>query len=77
MASILDEYLKRNMGVVEMQAEIQQLIGKYNKATGRYMLVYAADINKGRSKGIDVSLVQDDFYAIQDILRQSKRLRAF
>lgn len=73
MASILDEYLKRNMGVVEMQAEIQQLIGKYNKATGRYMLVYAADINKGRSKGIDVSLVQDDFYAIQDILRESNR----
>jgi len=35
------------------------------------MFIYAADINKARNGQIDVSLVQDDFYNIQDILRQS------
>jgi len=35
------------------------------------MFVYASDINKGRSRDIDVSMVQDDFYNIQDILRES------
>ena len=37
------------------------------------MFVYASDINKGRTKGVDVSLVQDDFYNIQDILRESDK----
>ena len=37
------------------------------------MFIYAADINKARNRGIDVSLVQDDFYNIQDILRQSDK----
>ncbi|WP_216823463.1 SDH family Clp fold serine proteinase [Niastella vici] len=39
------------------------------------MFVYAADINKGRNRGIDISLVQDDFYNIQDILRESPQTK--
>ena len=73
MASILDEYVSKGLGILDLQAELQKLIGDYNKYTGRYMFVYAADINKGRTRGIDVSLVQDDFYNIQDILRQSDK----
>jgi hypothetical protein len=73
MASILNEYLSKRLGILELQAELQKLIAQYNKHTGRYLFVYAADINKARNRGIDVSLVQDDFYNIQDILRESNK----
>jgi hypothetical protein len=68
--AILDEYLKRRLGILELQDELQRLINAYNKETGRYLFVYATDINKARTRGIDVSLVQEDFYNIQDILRE-------
>lgn len=71
MASILNEYINKRLGLIELQNELQRLIKLYNKHTGRYMFVYAADINKGRNRGIDVSMIQDDFYNIQDILRES------
>ncbi|MBS1744455.1 MAG: ATP-dependent Clp protease proteolytic subunit [Bacteroidetes bacterium] len=71
MASILNEYINKRLGLIELQNELQRLIKLYNKQTGRYMFIYAADINKGRNRGIDVSMVQDDFYNIQDILRES------
>lgn len=72
MASILNEYINKRLGLIELQNELQRLIKLYNKHTGRYMFIYAADINKGRNRGIDVSMIQDDFYNIQDILRESK-----
>jgi hypothetical protein len=68
--AILDEYLKRKLGILELQDELQRLIGDYNIETGRYLIVYATDINKARTGGIDISLVQEDFYNIQDILRE-------
>lgn len=71
MASILNEYLKRRMGLIDLQSELQKLIKDYNKYTDRYLFVYSSDINKGRTRGVDVSLIQDDFYNIQDILRES------
>ena len=71
MASILNEYISKNWGLLDLQNELQRLIKDYNKHTGRYLFIYTADINKGRSRGIDVSMVQDDFYNIQDILRES------
>lgn len=61
MARILNEYVSRRLGILELQTELQKLIADYNKHTGRYMFIYAADINKARNRGIDVSLVQDDF----------------
>ncbi|MCX6285628.1 MAG: ATP-dependent Clp protease proteolytic subunit [Bacteroidetes bacterium] len=73
MASILNEYLSKRLGLLDLQNELQRLIKAYNKHTGRYMFIYAADINKARNRGIDVSLVQDDFYNIQDILRESSQ----
>lgn len=70
MASILNEYINKRPGLIDLQNELQRLIKVYNKHTGRYMFIYAADINKGRNRGIDVSMIQDDFYNIQDILRE-------
>ena len=72
MASILNEYLFKRLGIIELKAELKSLIEKYNRLTGRNLFVYAADFNKGR-QGIDVSLIQDDFYTIQDILRESDK----
>ena len=73
MASILKEYIGKRLGVLDLQNELQKLIAAYNKHTGRCLFVYAADLNKGRARGVDVSLVQDDFYTIQDILRESDK----
>jgi Serine dehydrogenase proteinase len=73
MASILKEYIFKKPGILDLQNELQKLIAAYNKHTGRYLFIYAADINKGRLRGVDVSLVQDDFYTIQDILRESDK----
>lgn len=72
MASILNDYLGRRLGIVELQDELQTLIKKYNEHSGRFMFIYASDINKGRKGEVDISLTQDDFYNIQDILRESK-----
>lgn len=71
MASILNEYLNKRMGMLDLQAELQKLIKDYNTYTKRYLFVYSSDINKGRTGGVDISLIQDDFYNIQDILRES------
>jgi len=72
MASILSEYLSRQWVTREFRAELTNLIQRYNALTGRNLFVYASDFNKGR-RGIDVSLMQDDFYTIQDILRESNK----
>jgi hypothetical protein len=72
MASILNEYMSKRWGVLEFKAELKRLISQYNKLTSRNLFIYAADFNKGR-RGIDVSLMQDDFYTIQDILRESDK----
>lgn len=71
MASILNEYLNRRMSIIDLKTELQKLIKDYNRYTGRYFFVYSSDINKGRTRGIDVSLIQDDFYNVQGILRES------
>lgn len=68
MARILNEYLSKKLGLIDLQNELQRLIKAYNNLTNRYLFVYAADITKARTRGVDVSLVQDDFYNIQDIL---------
>lgn len=72
MASILNDYISKRWGVLEYKKELQDLIKQYSQLTGRNIFIYAADFNKGR-RGIDVSLMQDDFYTIQDILRESDK----
>lgn len=72
MASILNEYISKNWGILDYKKELKELIREYNDYTNRNLFVYAADFNKAR-RGIDVSLMQDDFYTIQDILRESDK----
>lgn len=70
MASILSEYISRHMSVLDLKQELKRLRSEYNTITKRPLLIFASDFNKGRM-GVDVSLMQDDFYIIQDILRES------
>ena len=72
MTSILSDYISKCWGVLEFKDELKNLINQYHDLTGRNLFIYAADLNKGR-RGIDVSLIQDDFYTIQDILRESNK----
>lgn len=72
MASIISEYIAQRMSVLDLKKELSRLRADYNRLTGRNLFIYAADFNKGR-QGIDVSLMQDDFYMIQDILRESDK----
>jgi len=72
MASILEEYIDKGYGVIDLKNELKRLIREYHEYTGRNLFIYAADFNKMR-QGIDVSLMQDDFYTIQDILRESDK----
>lgn len=72
MQSIISEYLGKKLNILDLQDELQKLIKEYNKCTGRYLFVHAADTTKGSIQGVVVSLVQDDFYTIQDLLRECK-----
>ena len=70
MASILEEYINKGLGSIDLKNELKRLLNLYNQKTGRNLFIYASDFNKMR-QGIDVSLMQDDFYTIQDVLRES------
>jgi hypothetical protein len=72
MASILEDYINKGYGLLDLKNELKRLIKEYNQSTGRNLFVYASDFNKQR-QGIDVSLMQDDFYTIQDMLRESNK----
>ena len=72
MASILEDYINKRYGLLDLKNELKRLIKEYKKHTGRNLFIYAADFNKSR-QGIDVSLMQDDFYTIQDMLRESDK----
>lgn len=68
MGKILNEYLKKSTSILYFQDELQRLITAYNKHTKRYLFVFATDTSKARN-GANVSLDQEDFYNIQDTLR--------
>ncbi len=74
MGSILSEYISKRWGVLEFKEELKRLVKQYNSLTKGNLFIYAADFNKGR-RGVEVSLRQDDFYIIQDILRESPHER--
>jgi len=72
MGKILNEYLKKSTSILYFQDELQRLIKAYNKHTKRYLFVFATDTSKARN-GANVSLDQEDFYNIQDTLRDIKQ----
>ena len=72
MASILEEYINKGLGSIDLKNELKRLVKLYNQHTGRNLFIYASDFNKMK-QGVDVSLMQDDFYTIQDFLRESHK----
>ena len=55
-----------------MHKELHKLIKDYTFKRGNFLFVYSADIDGSASKNINISLNQDDFYIIQDMLKNSK-----
>ncbi|WP_422105574.1 SDH family Clp fold serine proteinase [Winogradskyella sp.] len=70
MASILNDYLNKGMGYHDLQKELTRLLSQYKKYTTRDLFIFSSDISKGGMPGHKVSLEQEDFYTIQDILRE-------
>jgi len=73
--SLMQEYINRiksGWGSHELENELQQLIAKYNKFKKTYLFVYSAAIGKSIP---DVSLYQDDFYIIHDMLTKKDSSR--
>lgn len=66
MAGIFKEYLNKKLDMIGLQQELRSLIKKYNAHTGRFMFIYAAAMTR---PNIDSSINQEDFFTIQDMLR--------
>src|SRR5690606_1253512 len=69
MKSFLEEYIERRLSITDLHTELHKLIEEYETQTGRLLFVYSADLDKGSTKNANISLTQDDFYIIQDMLR--------
>ncbi|MGV8946483.1 MAG: SDH family Clp fold serine proteinase [Lutibacter sp.] len=69
MKSLLQEYIDKKLSITDLHKELHQLIEDYETSTGRFLFIYSADFDKGNSKNVNISLTQDDFYIIQDLLR--------
>lgn len=67
MSSVLGEYIKQNLNIVQLEQELLKLIGEYNKLRNTYLIVYAAAISKQIPA---ISLNMDDYYIIYDVLRK-------
>lgn len=67
MANIIGEYLSRNLSIIGLRQELTALMKKYQSETGRNIFIYASDVNK--AKMAEVSLVQEDFYMIENFLK--------
>ncbi len=68
--SILNDYLNKRLSVTDLHNELNQLLKRYKSITGRDLYIYAADIVKGGNPNVNISLSQEDFYIIQDMLRE-------
>ncbi len=70
MAGILNEYIEKRLGTQDLFAELDRLVKEYNKLTGRYLFIFSSDLAKARRGINDIAIFQEDFYNIQDILRE-------
>ena len=77
MAGILNEYISRKLSFKGLMDELDRLILAYNRHTGRYLFIYTADFNKAKQGIPDISMDQDDFYNIQDTLRESSEKKIY
>ena len=69
----LSEYLQKinahQWGIIQLKDELKKLIKEYNKIKGTQLLVYTAAIGKNIP---GVAIEQNDFYFINDILKDYK-----
>lgn len=62
----LNEYIDKNLSPNELMNELKRLVLEYNSLTGRYIYLYVAAMTK---KIPGISLEQEDFYIIRDMLQ--------
>ncbi|MCX5919570.1 MAG: peptidase [Deltaproteobacteria bacterium] len=72
--SLMLEYIEkqRKGGGPGLEAELLDLIGKYNKERGRYLFVYAAALGK---RIPEIPLDQSDYYMFHDLLAGKQGVR--
>lgn len=72
-SSLLNEYIGKKLGIMDLETELMQLIKKYNSAKDSYLLIYAVDMDKSSLQGqADISLSMSDYQVIHEILRHYK-----
>ena len=62
----MSEYINRKLSAADLESELLKLISHYNKLRQTFTVVYVAAIGKPIP---DISLSQDDYYLIHDLLR--------
>ena len=65
----LNEYIDKRLTPNDLMKELKRLVEEYNSLTGRYLYLYVAAMAK-RVQGL--SLEQEDFYIIRDMLKDVK-----
>ncbi len=69
MPGLMNEYISKKLGAVDLEAELLKLIAAYNKERHTYLFVYVAAIGKPIP---EVSLIQADYFVIHDMLKDKK-----
>ena len=64
--SLMGEYIEKRLSAIGLEEELLSLIARYNKKRKTFLLVYASAIGKRMP---EVSLCQEDFYIISNLLR--------
>jgi len=62
----MSEYIKRKPSITDLEAELLNLIKKYNQIRKTFTILYAAALNKQIPT---IGMDQDDYYLIHDLLR--------
>lgn len=65
----MSEYISRRLSAADLESELLQLISNYNKLRNTFAIVYVAAIGKPIP---DISLSQDDYYVIHDLVRDTE-----
>jgi hypothetical protein len=71
--ALMNEYINKRMSAQDLHKELNTLIREYNNERNSYLFVYASAIGR---QGLPLALDMDDYYVIDDILRDvaSKKL---
>lgn len=65
--SYINQYLKKEFSVTELENELIELIKQYDEITRKHLLIYSVDF---KDPELPISLDMEDFLTIKDILRE-------